>query len=140
MRGHVNPAVTLGMAAIGKLSWLKVPHYFAAQYIGAFFGAMATYFEAITSNFGADLQTEGANATASIFGTFSQSEVSVGTCFLDQYCFHIYRLNKCTHVLTNLRVSIRKNFTRFSHFSCSSCSFCVDLCLNETIGLIVSFS
>ncbi|XP_015793314.1 aquaporin-9 isoform X2 [Tetranychus urticae] len=94
--GHVNPAVTLGMAAIGKLSWLKVPHYFAAQYIGAFFGAMATYFvyiEAITSNFGVDLQTEGANATASIFGTFPQSEVSVGTCFLDQViCVSLFLL------------------------------------------------
>ena len=75
------------MAAIGKLSWLKVPHYFAAQYIGSFFGAMATYFvyiEAITSNFGSDLQIEGSNATASIFGTFPHPDVSIGTCFLDQ--------------------------------------------------------
>jgi len=41
--GHVNPAVTLGMASVGKLAWKKVPIYFVAQYIGAFLGAMVTY-------------------------------------------------------------------------------------------------
>jgi glycerol uptake facilitator protein len=37
---HLNPAVTLGMAAIGKLSWAKVPGYMAAQMAGGFLGAV----------------------------------------------------------------------------------------------------
>ena len=31
---HLNPAVTIGMAAIGKFSWSLVPGYLAAQMIG----------------------------------------------------------------------------------------------------------
>ncbi|XP_015793340.1 aquaporin-9 [Tetranychus urticae] len=85
--GHVNPAVTLGMATIGKLSWIKVPYYFAAQYIGAFFGALVTYLvyhESIKAHFGDQLQTLGVNGTAAIFGTLPNPNVSIGTCFLDQ--------------------------------------------------------
>lgn len=35
---HLNPAVTLGMAAIGKFGWALVPGYIAAQMIGAILG------------------------------------------------------------------------------------------------------
>lgn len=35
---HLNPAVTLGMAAIGKFGWELVPGYVAAQMIGAVLG------------------------------------------------------------------------------------------------------
>lgn len=41
--GHINPAVSLAMAVIGKLSWWKVPLYYIAQTCGAFCGAAATY-------------------------------------------------------------------------------------------------
>lgn len=37
--GHLNPAVTFGMAAIGKFPWAEVPGYVAAQIAGAFIGA-----------------------------------------------------------------------------------------------------
>ena len=40
---HLNPAVTLGMAAIGKLAWSAVPAYLAAQMIGAFLGAVIVW-------------------------------------------------------------------------------------------------
>ena len=33
--GHLNPAVTVALAVVGKISWRKVPHYLAAQYLGA---------------------------------------------------------------------------------------------------------
>lgn len=82
--GHVNPAVTLGMASVGKLPWRKVPHYFLGQYIGAFLGAVVTYLvysEALTQNF-ATLSVAGPNGTAGIFGTIPNSKN--GTCFLDQ--------------------------------------------------------
>src|SRR5256884_7528354 len=36
---HLNPAVTIGLAAIGKFAWTSVPGYIAAQMLGAFLGA-----------------------------------------------------------------------------------------------------
>lgn len=36
---HLNPAVTIGLAAIGKLAWSEVPVYIAAQLLGAMLGA-----------------------------------------------------------------------------------------------------
>ncbi|PYV14254.1 MAG: aquaporin [Acidobacteria bacterium] len=37
---HINPAVTLGLAAVGKFAWNQVPAYLAAQFLGAFLGAI----------------------------------------------------------------------------------------------------
>ena len=36
--GHINPAVTLGLAVIGKFPWSDVPKFLAAQFLGAFLG------------------------------------------------------------------------------------------------------
>jgi len=36
---HLNPAVTIGLAAIGKLSWSMVPRYILGQLLGALIGA-----------------------------------------------------------------------------------------------------
>jgi len=38
---HINPAVTLGLAATGKFPWSKVPAYVGAQVVGAIVGAAA---------------------------------------------------------------------------------------------------
>jgi glycerol uptake facilitator protein len=38
---HINPAVTLGLAATGKFPWSRVPAYLAAQLAGAIIGAAA---------------------------------------------------------------------------------------------------
>src|SRR5690349_1119370 len=38
---HINPAVTLGLAASGKFPWSQVPSYIAAQCVGAVIGAAA---------------------------------------------------------------------------------------------------
>jgi MIP family channel proteins len=40
---HVNPAVTLGMAAVGKFPWNYTPVYIGAQLVGAVLGALATW-------------------------------------------------------------------------------------------------
>ena len=40
---HVNPAVTLGMAATGKFPWQYTPHYIGAQLVGAVLAALATW-------------------------------------------------------------------------------------------------
>lgn len=37
---HINPAVTLGLAFTGDLSWNLVPQYLAGQMLGAFAGAI----------------------------------------------------------------------------------------------------
>jgi glycerol uptake facilitator protein len=36
---HINPAVTLGFAAIGNTEWGDVPEYLAGEFVGAFIGA-----------------------------------------------------------------------------------------------------
>lgn len=41
--GHLNPAVTLSLAYLGKFSWSLVPGYMAAQTAGAFTGAVLTW-------------------------------------------------------------------------------------------------
>src|SRR4051812_26061666 len=38
---HINPAVTLGFAVVGKFPWSRVPAYIAAQCVGAVLGAGA---------------------------------------------------------------------------------------------------
>ena len=40
---HVNPAVTLGLAATGRFPWRHVPAYLIAQILGAVLGALATW-------------------------------------------------------------------------------------------------
>ncbi|UFT98613.1 aquaporin family protein [Radiobacillus kanasensis] len=42
---HINPAVTLGFAAVGEFPWAKVPMYITAQMIGAFLGACIVFFQ-----------------------------------------------------------------------------------------------
>jgi glycerol uptake facilitator protein len=40
---HLNPAVTIGLAAIGSFSWADVPGYVVAQIAGAFAGAVLVW-------------------------------------------------------------------------------------------------
>jgi glycerol uptake facilitator protein len=40
---HLNPAVTFGLAYIGKVTWSDVPLYVAGQMIGAMLGAFAVW-------------------------------------------------------------------------------------------------
>lgn len=41
--GHLNPAVTVAMAVIGKFDWALVPGYIAAQMAGAFLGGVLVW-------------------------------------------------------------------------------------------------
>ena len=41
---HLNPAVTLGLAAAGKFSWSLVVPYIVAQVLGAFLGGVLVYW------------------------------------------------------------------------------------------------
>lgn len=40
---HINPAVTLGLAAVGRFPWASVPGYLAAQFLGAMLGAVLVW-------------------------------------------------------------------------------------------------
>ncbi|GAA0054914.1 MIP/aquaporin family protein [Streptococcus canis] len=40
---HLNPAVTLAMAAVGSLPWSQVLTYLVAQFLGAMLGALVLY-------------------------------------------------------------------------------------------------
>lgn len=37
---HINPAVTVGFAVVGKFPWKEVPHYIVAQIVGAIVGSL----------------------------------------------------------------------------------------------------
>ncbi len=41
--GHLNPAVTIGLAVIGRFPWADVPGYILAQIVGAFLGAVLVW-------------------------------------------------------------------------------------------------
>ena len=77
--GHLNPAVSLAMGVVKKLEWRKVPLYMAAQYLGAFLGAVVlwgNYKDAITMAEEVALpsnstgQVKYTSATQGIFATY----------------------------------------------------------------------
>ncbi|KAH9397302.1 Aquaporin-3 [Tyrophagus putrescentiae] len=80
--GHLNPAISIGLASVGKLAWKKVPVYLFAQYLGALAGALlalATYWEAINALTPMDSTTMG------IFGIYSAKKIkTAGAAVLDQ--------------------------------------------------------
>jgi glycerol uptake facilitator protein len=41
--GHINPAVTIGLAAVGEVSLGQVPVYLAGQFLGGFIGAVLVW-------------------------------------------------------------------------------------------------
>ncbi|WP_106916814.1 MIP/aquaporin family protein [Chryseobacterium aurantiacum] len=81
---HLNPAVTIGLAAAGKFSWDLVPSYIAAQMIGGMLGAFLVWLFnkdhfAITEDEGAKLacfstspaiRKVSSNLISEIIGTF----------------------------------------------------------------------
>jgi glycerol uptake facilitator protein len=42
-KAHLNPAITLAFAVLGKFSWSEVPTYIAAQLLGAMTGSLVTW-------------------------------------------------------------------------------------------------
>jgi glycerol uptake facilitator protein len=62
---HLNPAVTLGLAVVGKFKWELVPLYIAAQMLGAMAGSLLAWL-CYRSHFD---QTEDAEAKLAVFCT-----------------------------------------------------------------------
>ena len=82
---HLNPAVTIALAAIGTFPWTKVPLYIAAQIAGGFLGAVIVWlaymphFDATPDpesklavfSTTAAIRRRGANLVAEIIGGFA---------------------------------------------------------------------
>jgi glycerol uptake facilitator protein len=79
--GHLNPAVTLAVAAFRKFPWSKVIPYCIAQTAGAFVGAAIVYW-----NYSAQFHMVDPNLdhTAGVFATFPAFPSSLSIGFLDQ--------------------------------------------------------
>ncbi len=84
---HLNPAVTLALAAFRGFPWRKVVPYVLAQTAGAFLGAAVTfltYRDAFGHFDGGARQVTGPLATAGIFATYPQPFLSLPGGFVDQ--------------------------------------------------------
>ena len=66
--GHINPAVTIGLAAAGLFDWAQVPAYIAAQTLGGFLGAIIVWL-AYKEQFAA---TENKRLKLEIFSTMPE--------------------------------------------------------------------
>ncbi|KAF7318245.1 hypothetical protein HMN09_00333000 [Mycena chlorophos] len=82
---HINPAVTLAMAAQRRFPWKKVPAFILAQVLGGFIGAAlvyAQYFRAIDIFEGGDgVRTM---KTAGVFGAYAIDYLSNASAFFSE--------------------------------------------------------
>lgn len=62
---HINPALTIGMAVVGDISWSLVPGYIISQVLGAMVGAFLVYLS-FRDHFAA---TDDADAKLGVFST-----------------------------------------------------------------------
>jgi len=84
---HINPAVTVALAAHRGFSWRKVLPYIAAQVAGAFLASLVVflvYREAFDAFDGGVRQVAGPTGTAGIFATYPKPYLSTLGGLVDQ--------------------------------------------------------
>ncbi|XP_078730520.1 aquaporin-3-like isoform X1 [Lampetra fluviatilis] len=80
---HLNPAVSMALAVLGRFSWSKFPLYVTAQLLGAFMGAgtvFGLYYDAFMYVSKGNLTLQ----LAGVFATFPSPHLSIGNGFVDQ--------------------------------------------------------
>lgn len=85
---HINPAVTVGFAVLGRFPWKKVFHYMLGQYLGAFMSSAViymVYYEAFDAFDGGRRIAYGNDtATGGIFATYPAPHVTVTGALVDE--------------------------------------------------------
>ena len=109
--GHLNPAITVAVASVGKFPWKKVPHYLAGQYLGAFLGSATVflvYWDALVWYEHDRGSWRSTPETAGIFSTFPGTHLSLVGGILDQTVVTALLLT-CVCAITdrkNMKVSV----------------------------------
>ncbi|XP_041375385.1 aquaporin-9-like [Gigantopelta aegis] len=101
--GYLNPCVAFVFCLRGNTAWWKLLYYAVAEFVGAFVAAavqFGVYYDAINYYDGGVRMTEGPNATAGIFSTFPNPNVSTLNCFFDQV-FGTFILIGCILAITD---------------------------------------
>lgn len=93
---HLNPAVTLGLSAIGRIRWKYVPVYIVAQVIGAILASMAVW-----ATFGDRARTQ-----ASLGATFPTAGTSIWQAFLMEMLITFVLVFVIVSVATDRRANI----------------------------------
>lgn len=86
--GHLNPAVSVAVASIGKFPWWKVPHYLAGQYLGALAGSglvFLVYWDALVWYEHDRSVFRSIPETAGIFATYPSPHLSMAGGIFDQF-------------------------------------------------------
>src|SRR5437588_3034130 len=82
---HINPAVTLALAARGKFPWNKVLPYWGAQVLGAFVAAAILYFVYHGALFNAAGSGDFGKAVGGVFYTSPKGFVGRFGAFMDEF-------------------------------------------------------
>lgn len=80
--GHLNPTVTVAVAALGMLPWKKVPFYFLVQLLASYIAALVVY---ILYRPMLNIVDPDRMATNAIFATYPLANVGNFTCFLTEF-------------------------------------------------------
>lgn len=93
---HINPAVTVGLAAAGRFKWSELPAYWIAQVVGGI-AATAILFYIASGKPGFDVQ---AGFAANGYGAHSPGAYSLAACLVCEVvmtCFFLLIILGSTH-------------------------------------------